>query len=67
MREALQQTDKVSYYNFLKSLAKDETINQAIGRFIITLQLLLQHPKCHYSYILDSGQLHNLCTQFALQ
>ncbi|XP_076588739.1 centriolar satellite-associated tubulin polyglutamylase complex regulator 1 isoform X2 [Chaetodon auriga] len=31
MREALEQTDKVSYYSFLMSLAKHETINQTIA------------------------------------
>ncbi|KAK9517305.1 hypothetical protein VZT92_025188 [Zoarces viviparus] len=31
MREVLEQTNKVSYYSFLMSLAKHETINQTIG------------------------------------
>lgn len=31
MREALEQIDKVSYYSFLMTLAKDETVNQTIG------------------------------------
>ncbi|XP_047200819.1 UPF0705 protein C11orf49 homolog isoform X1 [Girardinichthys multiradiatus] len=31
MREALEQTDKVSYFSFLMSLAKHESINQTIG------------------------------------
>lgn len=35
MREALEQTDKVSYYSFLMSLAKHETVNQTIGKFNI--------------------------------
>lgn len=34
MREILHQKDKVCYYSFLMSLAKHETINQTIGRFI---------------------------------
>ncbi|XP_068460001.1 centriolar satellite-associated tubulin polyglutamylase complex regulator 1 isoform X2 [Clinocottus analis] len=31
MREVLEQTNKVSYYSFLMSLAKHESINQTIG------------------------------------
>ncbi|KAF3854271.1 hypothetical protein F7725_022326 [Dissostichus mawsoni] len=31
MREVLEQTNRISYYSFLMSLAKHEAINQAIG------------------------------------
>lgn len=41
MREALDQTDKVSYYSFLKSLAKHETINQTIGALPSKAELLI--------------------------
>lgn len=41
MREALDQTDKVSYYSFLKSLAKQETINQTIGALPSKAELLI--------------------------
>ncbi|KAM3608277.1 uncharacterized protein V6R79_022540 [Siganus canaliculatus] len=41
MREALEQTDRVSYYSFLMSLAKHETINQTIGALPIKAELLV--------------------------
>lgn len=33
MREILQQTDKVSYFSFLMSITKHETVNRSIGKF----------------------------------
>ncbi|XP_051239264.1 centriolar satellite-associated tubulin polyglutamylase complex regulator 1 [Dicentrarchus labrax] len=41
MREALEQTDKVSYYSFLMSLAKHEAINQTIGALPSKAELLI--------------------------
>ncbi|KAM7003309.1 centriolar satellite-associated tubulin polyglutamylase complex regulator 1 [Tautogolabrus adspersus] len=41
MREALEQVDKVSYYSFLMSLAKHETINQTIGALPSKAELLI--------------------------
>lgn len=41
MREALEQTDKVSYYSFLMSLAKHETVNQTIGALPSKADLLI--------------------------
>lgn len=37
MRDALEQIDKVSYYSFLMTLAKHETVNEAIGMHNIEL------------------------------
>lgn len=34
MSEALEQLDKVSYYSFLMTLAKHDTVNQTIGMHI---------------------------------
>lgn len=72
MREALEQTDKVSYYSFLMSLAKHETINQTIGRFNIS-----HYPGATASSykIITITFVHKCtivkfvykCTQFALQ
>ncbi|XP_029952548.1 centriolar satellite-associated tubulin polyglutamylase complex regulator 1 isoform X3 [Salarias fasciatus] len=41
MKEILQQSDRVSYYGFLKSLAKDESINQNIGALPSQAELLI--------------------------
>ncbi|XP_070686924.1 centriolar satellite-associated tubulin polyglutamylase complex regulator 1 [Pempheris klunzingeri] len=41
MRESLEQTDKISYYSFLMSLAKHETINQTIGALPSKAELLI--------------------------
>nr|XP_046250382.1 UPF0705 protein C11orf49 homolog [Scatophagus argus] len=41
MKEALEQTDRVSYYSFLMSLAKHETINQTIGALPSKAELLI--------------------------
>ncbi|XP_010750755.2 centriolar satellite-associated tubulin polyglutamylase complex regulator 1 isoform X2 [Larimichthys crocea] len=41
MREALEQTDKVSYYSFLMSLAKHEAINQTVGVLPSKAELLI--------------------------
>ncbi|XP_049431213.1 centriolar satellite-associated tubulin polyglutamylase complex regulator 1 [Epinephelus fuscoguttatus] len=41
MREVLEQTNKVSYYSFLMSLAKHETINQTIGALPSKAELLI--------------------------
>ncbi|KAM6937366.1 centriolar satellite-associated tubulin polyglutamylase complex regulator 1 [Xenentodon cancila] len=41
MREILQQADKVSYYSFLMSLSKHETINQTIGALPSKTELLI--------------------------
>uniref|UniRef100_A0A3P8S528 Centriolar satellite-associated tubulin polyglutamylase complex regulator 1 n=1 Tax=Amphiprion percula TaxID=161767 RepID=A0A3P8S528_AMPPE len=41
MREILEQTEKVSYYSFLMSLAKDESINQTIGALPSKAELLI--------------------------
>ncbi|XP_042267786.1 UPF0705 protein C11orf49 homolog [Thunnus maccoyii] len=41
MREVLEQTDKVSYYSLLMSLAKHETINQTIGALPSKAELLI--------------------------
>lgn len=41
MREILKQTDRVSYYSFLMSLAKQETINQTIGVLPSNAELLI--------------------------
>lgn len=41
MREILDQTDRVSYYSFLMSLAKDESINQTIGALPSKAELLI--------------------------
>lgn len=38
MKEALEKTDKVTYYSFLMSLAKHEGINQTIGGFRMSHQ-----------------------------
>ncbi|MEQ2178953.1 hypothetical protein GOODEAATRI_019500, partial [Goodea atripinnis] len=46
MREALEQTDKVSYFSFLMSLAKHESINQTIGGLNRKLYVLPYH--CFY-------------------
>jgi len=35
MREILEQADRVSYYGFIMSLAKHETINETIGGFTL--------------------------------
>lgn len=41
MREVLKQNDKISYYSFLMSLAKHETVNQTIGALPIKAELLI--------------------------
>ncbi|XP_071403144.1 centriolar satellite-associated tubulin polyglutamylase complex regulator 1 [Centroberyx affinis] len=41
MREILEQTDKVSYYSFLMSLAKHDTINHNIGALPNKTELLI--------------------------
>ncbi|XP_067358449.1 centriolar satellite-associated tubulin polyglutamylase complex regulator 1 isoform X3 [Channa argus] len=41
MKEVLEQTEKVCYYSFLMSLAKQETINQAIGALPSKAELLI--------------------------
>lgn len=41
MKEILQQSDRVSYYSFLMSLAKDESINQTIGALPGKSELLI--------------------------
>ncbi|XP_068996076.1 centriolar satellite-associated tubulin polyglutamylase complex regulator 1 [Embiotoca jacksoni] len=41
MREILEQTDKVSYYSFLMSLSKDESINQTVGALPSKAELLI--------------------------
>ncbi|KAM4733942.1 centriolar satellite-associated tubulin polyglutamylase complex regulator 1 [Anableps anableps] len=41
LREVLEQTDKVSYYSFLTSLAKHESINQTIGALPSKEELLI--------------------------
>lgn len=41
MREILKQNDKVSYYSFLMSLAKHETVNQTIGALPSKVELLI--------------------------
>ncbi|XP_075998356.1 centriolar satellite-associated tubulin polyglutamylase complex regulator 1 isoform X2 [Genypterus blacodes] len=41
MREILQQTDKVSYFSFLLSLAKHETVNHSIGVLPSKAELLI--------------------------
>ncbi|KAM7413863.1 hypothetical protein PAMA_018925 [Pampus argenteus] len=41
MKEVLEQTDKVSYYSLLMSLAKHETINQTIGALPSKAELLI--------------------------
>ncbi|KAM9351541.1 centriolar satellite-associated tubulin polyglutamylase complex regulator 1 [Symphorus nematophorus] len=41
IREALEQTDKVSYYSLLMSLAKHDTINQSIGALPSKAELLI--------------------------
>ncbi|CAK6966387.1 LOW QUALITY PROTEIN: centriolar satellite-associated tubulin polyglutamylase complex regulator 1 [Scomber scombrus] len=41
IREILEQTDKVSYYSLLISLAKDETTNQTIGALPSKAELLI--------------------------
>lgn len=41
MREVLNQNDKISYYSFLMSLAKHETVNQTIGALPSKGELLI--------------------------
>ncbi|XP_027858476.1 centriolar satellite-associated tubulin polyglutamylase complex regulator 1 [Xiphophorus couchianus] len=41
LREVLEQTDKVSYYGFLQSLANHESINQTIGALPSKEELLI--------------------------
>ncbi|XP_043981791.1 UPF0705 protein C11orf49 homolog [Gambusia affinis] len=41
LREVLEQTDKVSYYGFLQSLANHESINQTIGALPSKEELLV--------------------------
>ncbi|XP_075899000.1 centriolar satellite-associated tubulin polyglutamylase complex regulator 1 [Nelusetta ayraudi] len=41
MREALEQIDKVSYYSFLMTLAKHETVNETIGVLPSKAELLI--------------------------
>ncbi|XP_006782300.1 UPF0705 protein C11orf49 homolog isoform X2 [Neolamprologus brichardi] len=41
MREILKQTDRISYYSFLMSLAKQEAINQTIGVLPSKAELLI--------------------------
>lgn len=41
MRDILEQNDKVSYYSFLMSLAKHETVNQTIGALPSKAELLI--------------------------
>uniref|UniRef100_A0A3B4BFQ6 Centriolar satellite-associated tubulin polyglutamylase complex regulator 1 n=1 Tax=Periophthalmus magnuspinnatus TaxID=409849 RepID=A0A3B4BFQ6_9GOBI len=41
MRDILKQNDKVSYYSFLMSLAKHETVNQTIGALPSKAELLI--------------------------
>lgn len=41
MRDILEQSDKVSYYSFLMSLAKHETVNQTIGVLPTKAELLI--------------------------
>ncbi|XP_042070035.1 UPF0705 protein C11orf49 homolog isoform X2 [Haplochromis burtoni] len=41
MREILNQTDRISYYSFLMSLAKQEAINQTIGVLPSKAELLI--------------------------
>ncbi|XP_029290390.1 LOW QUALITY PROTEIN: centriolar satellite-associated tubulin polyglutamylase complex regulator 1 [Cottoperca gobio] len=41
MRQVLEQTNKVSYYSFLMSLAKHEAINQTIGALPSKAELLI--------------------------
>ncbi|XP_068579234.1 centriolar satellite-associated tubulin polyglutamylase complex regulator 1 [Cebidichthys violaceus] len=41
MREVLEQTNRVSYYSFLLSLAKHESINQAIGALPSAAEFLM--------------------------
>lgn len=41
MREILKQTDRISYYSFLMSLAKQEAINQTIGVLPSKAELLV--------------------------
>lgn len=41
MREVLKQNDKISYFSFLMSLAKHETVNQAIGALPSKAELLI--------------------------
>ncbi|XP_041852057.1 UPF0705 protein C11orf49 homolog [Melanotaenia boesemani] len=41
MREILEQTDKISYYSFLLSLARHESINQAVGALPSKAELLI--------------------------
>ncbi|XP_037539038.1 UPF0705 protein C11orf49 homolog [Nematolebias whitei] len=41
MKEILEQTDKVSYYSFLMSLSKHESINQTIGALPSRAEVLI--------------------------